>query len=209
MSLTQEIFEEQISSVAICNEPGEMSVLQNHDVSATICQRNMPDGFQNWLDHLPERKLPSARVLTRVTDLNGTITAICNSVHVPYSAHRRFLINDATMLAEQFASMMKVDVLRIRFDVVKDNACRKFHTDAVKARLVCTYRGPGTEFGMAVNGVDPQQVFSVPTGSPMVLRGSLWPEVPRSGLVHRSPPIEGENIIRLVLVIDPIFDEAE
>ncbi|MEM6422079.1 MAG: DUF1826 domain-containing protein, partial [Pseudomonadota bacterium] len=48
-----------------------------------------------------------------------------------------------------------------------------------------------------------------PTGMPILLRGKLWPESPASGIVHRSPPIEGTGATRLVLVLDPIFDLAE
>ncbi|MEM9762584.1 MAG: DUF1826 domain-containing protein, partial [Pseudomonadota bacterium] len=44
---------------------------------------------------------------------------------------------------------------------------------------------------------------------PIILRGTQWPETPRSGLLHRSPPIEGTGEARLILVIDPIFDPDE
>jgi len=48
-----------------------------------------------------------------------------------------------------------------------------------------------------------------PTGAPILLRGTLWPEHPRSGLLHRSPPIEGTGETRLVLVLDPVDDPEE
>ena len=99
--------------------------------------------------------------------------------------------------------------LRLRFDVVTGNACRKFHVDAITARLVCTYRGAGTQYGMSTDGTDPSRVFAVATGAPILLRGSLWPEEPASGLLHRSPPIEGTGETRLVLVLDPIFELEE
>jgi hypothetical protein len=44
----------------------------------------------------------------------------------------------------------------------------------------------------------------VPTGAPILLRGTLWPEQPKSGLLHRSPPIEGSGETRLLLVLDPM-----
>jgi hypothetical protein len=104
---------------------------------------------------------------------------------------------------------MSAQYLRLRLDVVTTNACRKFHIDALMARLVCTYRGSGTQYGISVDGADPARVFQVQTGSPILLRGTLWPQDPPSGLLHRSPPIEGTGESRLVLVLDPVFDPQE
>ena len=86
---------------------------------------------------------------------------------------------------------------------------RKFHMDAVVARLVCTYRGSGTQYGTSVAGGDPEVIARVATGSPIVMRGSLWPETPKSGLLHRSPPIEGSGETRLLFVLDPVSDPEQ
>ena len=116
------------------------------------------------------------------------------------------LIDDVAVLAQLFADVMRSPYLRVRLDVITTNACRKFHIDALTARLVCTYRGTGTQFGFSENGADPTDIETVPTGSPIVLRGTRWPETPSSGLRHRSPPIEGTGETRLVLVLDPITE---
>ena len=105
-----------------------------------------------------------------------------------------------------FARLAPAPYLRLRFDVVTTNACRKFHVDFITARLICTYRGPGTQYGISADGSEPRRVFSVPTGAPILLRGKLWPERPNSGLLHRSPAIEGTGETRSVLVLDPISD---
>ena len=118
------------------------------------------------------------------------------------------LVNDVAALAEVLREIMPTSHLQMRFDVVTTNACRKFHIDAVTARLVCTYRGTGTQYGISTDGAEPQKIFTVPTGAPILLRGTLWPEPPRSGLLHRSPPIEGTGETRLVLVLDPIIDDT-
>lgn len=118
------------------------------------------------------------------------------------------LVDDIAALADVFADVMHAPYLRLRLDVIKTNACRKFHIDAVTARLVCTYRGTGTQYGISTDGTEPKRIFTVPTVSPILLRGTLWPETPRSGLLHRSPPIEGTGETRLLLVLDPIVDLA-
>ncbi|MEL7183288.1 MAG: DUF1826 domain-containing protein, partial [Pseudomonadota bacterium] len=86
---------------------------------------------------------------------------------------------------------------------------RKFHIDALTSRLVCTYRGTGTQYGTSLDGDDPRRVFTVQTGAPILLRGTLWPGHPSSGLLHRSPPIEGTGESRLVMVLDPVFDQQD
>lgn len=58
-------------------------------------------------------------------------------------------------------------------------------------------------------GPPPNNIVTVPTGAPVLLRGSLWPPKPETGLLHRSPPIEETGEKRLVLVLDPIFDLEE
>ncbi|MEO1549526.1 MAG: DUF1826 domain-containing protein, partial [Pseudomonadota bacterium] len=67
----------------------------------------------------------------------------------------------------------------------------------------------GTQYGISVDGTEPARVFTVQTGAPILLRGTEWPEEPKSGLLHRSPPIEGSGETRLVLVLDPIFDPVD
>ncbi len=124
-------------------------------------------------------------------------------------AERTWLENDISDLATRFAEMMRTPYLRLRLDAISTNACRKFHIDALYARLICTYRGTGTQYGFSTDGLDPTRVFTVATAAPMVMRGTLWPQTPPSGLLHRSPPIAGSGETRLVLVLDPVFDIEE
>ncbi len=119
---------------------------------------------------------------------------------------RTWLVEDIADLSVRFAEIMRSPYLRLRLGVVNTNACRKFHIDAIMARLICTYRGTGTQYGVSNDGKEPKKVFTVATGAPMVMRGTLWPESPASGLLHRSPPIEGSGETRLVMVLDPVFD---
>lgn len=104
---------------------------------------------------------------------------------------------------------MEAPFLRLRLDRVTTNACHKFHKDAVRARLICTYRGTGTQYRVSPDGAEPRRVYTVPTGAPVLLRGTLWPQHPASNLLHRSPPIEATGETRLVLVLDPVFDPQD
>lgn len=92
---------------------------------------------------------------------------------------------------------------------ISHNACSRFHIDALTARLICTYRGTGTQYGLANAAGDPETIHTVPTGAAIVLRGKRWPSKAKLDLVHRSPPIQCTGQTRLVLVLDSIADLDE
>ena len=125
---------------------------------------------------------------------------------MPKGRERDWLEADVSAIVTTFAELMSTDYVRMRLEVVTTNACRKFHIDRIVGRLVCTYRGTGTQYGISDGNHDPVHVHTVSTGAPILLRGSLWPAVPAPGLSHRSPPIEGSGEVRLVLVLDPVND---
>ncbi|MDJ0613956.1 MAG: DUF1826 domain-containing protein [Rhizobiaceae bacterium] len=201
--------ENAVIGVAVSDEPGKFDILRQPGVAATIWRRKLPSDFQEWMDTLPVEILPSARVIIREEIARDAVEVICQSAGLPNTMQRHYFVQDVVSLAKQFSELMGTRNLRLRFDVIDDNACRKFHIDAVTARLVCTYRGIGTQYGMSSDGEEPKRIFSTPTGSPIVLRGTEWPELPASGLLHRSPPVEGTGMTRLVLVIDALPDEDE
>ena len=174
------------------------------DCAALIMQRSIPNKTVQWLTELPVDNLPSGRVTAAVDELSYVIEQICSIAKMPRCAERSWLEEDILDLAERFADVMGARYLRLRLDVNSTNACRKFHRDAVTARLICTYRGSATQIGNASNGRDPKIIKQIPICTPILLRGTLWPEHSYSHLVHRSPPIEGTGETRLLLVIDTV-----
>lgn len=174
--------------------------------AAAVWDRDVPQDTLRWLAGLDPVQLPSARVVVQSAAVKATVNHLCDIAEMPQGASRDWLIQDIARLAQTFAGLMQADYLRLRLQAVTTNACRKFHLDAITGRLVCTYRGTGTQYGTSRNGEDPQYVYTVPTGAPILLRGSLWPAIPSNGLLHRSPPIEGTGETRLVLVLDPVSD---
>ena len=195
--------------VGVADTPEGLSAIHRPDCAAAIWRRQPLSSFQDWVDRLDPAHLPRARSILRPDAVRDAVTAICETVGTPQDAERTRFVDDVAALADIFAGLMNAPFLRLRLDVVTTNACRKFHIDAVTARLICTYRGTGTQYGISADGAGPKRVFTAPTGAPILLRGTLWPESPRSGLLHRSPPIEGTGETRLVLVLDPIYDPED
>ena len=184
----------------------DLTVIRDPGCAVALCQRQPDRNVLEWLERLDSDRLPKARVILPPDRISEALEQICDISDTPDCEERKRLIDDVTELAKVFADLMKAAHLRLRFDVVTTNSCKKFHIDRITARLLCTYRGTGTQYGFSVDETEPDHILTVPTGSPIVLRGSLWPETPKSGILHRSPPIEGTGEYRSILVLDPIFD---
>ena len=206
MTLVRKIVEDADIGVGAADSPEELSAIYRLDCAAAIWRRPSLPGLQSWLDALEPEQLPRARVILRPETVREAVVQICEASGTPDCRERERLVDDTAALADIFAGLTPAPYLRLRFDVVTTNACRKFHIDAVTLRLICTYRGMGTQYGISTDGADPRRIFTVPTGAPIVLRGTIWPARPKSRLLHRSPPIDGTGETRLVLVLDPISD---
>lgn len=195
--------------VEIADEPAAFRTFLQPGCAAAIWRRQTPPEVQSWLDGIDGEALPRARVVLPTDAVDETVQHLFDTVNLPDGTERAWLQKDIVGLADILSDLMNARYLRLRLDAVTTNACRKFHIDAVTARLVCTYRGTGTQYGVSSDGDDPRRVFTVQTGAPILLRGTLWPDEPPSGLLHRSPPIEGTGETRLVLVLDPVTDPED
>ncbi len=212
MKHTREIVRDAAIGVAIADAPEGLSTIHRPGCAAVIWRRQPLRSFQNWIDRLDPSRLPRTRIVVQPGAVRDAVRQSCDMAGTPDGAERTLFVDDVAALAHGFAEITRAPYLRLRLDVISTNACRKFHIDAVTSRLICTYRGTGTQYGVAADGAEPERVFTTPTGAPIVIRGTLWPEGPPSGLLHRSPPIEGTGETRLLLVLDPLeetFDEAD
>lgn len=176
-------------------------------VPAVVWNRSFPDSVQTWLDQVDPDTLPWARVKLMARDVAAVARQACDESGLPDCLERDWLMKDVAALADSFAGIMSARRLQLRFDIITGNACKKFHTDIVKARLICTYRGPGTQYGVLTGGTEPDDIFDVRTGCPIVLRGTRWPGTASANFRHRSPPIEGLGVTRLNLVLGALDDE--
>ncbi|MCF8479897.1 MAG: DUF1826 domain-containing protein [Rhodospirillum sp.] len=179
----------------------ELSRIHGIDLGALVWRRPADEGTRRWLETLDPDALPSLRVITPVEAVPRLLAA-----RRPGNAGYEWdvLTRDIIRLAHAFGDLVGGSHLRLRLDVVTTNACRRYHMDRVPLRLVCTYRGTGTQFGPGRPGRDPDPRFMAPPWSPLLLRGIPGEVGDCPGIVHRSPPIEGMGETRLVLVLDPV-----
>lgn len=196
--------QDSVPGVRVVTAMEDLETLKCPDCAAVLWWRQPNAVFRTWIEGLDPDLLPWARIILRPEQVRETLLELCAEARTPECPERVQFIEDTVTLVTEFAALMDVPFVRLRLDVVENNACRKFHIDYVTARLICTFRGTGTQYGQSVQGADPHTILTVPTGSPIILRGNAWPEQPRVSLRHRSPPIEGTGETRLVLVLDPI-----
>ncbi|MEM9332135.1 MAG: DUF1826 domain-containing protein [Pseudomonadota bacterium] len=194
------------SVVGVSHTLEGLSLIHDEGCAAAICQRDPLPEFQTWIDNLDPRCLPKARLILPHDHVHDAINQVCDICGTPDCRERRLLVDDASALAAVFGGIVPASYIQLRLEVEDAYNCQAFDIDLVKARLVCTYRGKGTQLGLATNGEEPRQVFTVPTGAPVLFRGALWPQKPKPSLSHRSPPIETLGETRLLLVLD-LVDE--
>ena len=179
------------------------------NTAGVIWRRRLHIGMQSWLETLPVDQLPSGRIILPVLKVRSAVTELMNISEMPDCAERQLLLEDICLLAHQFDELFASAYLRLRFDVVTTNKCPKFNIDHVAARLLCTYRGVGTEYSFLDDQKRPTEIFSTPNCAAIVLRGTKWPTDCANNLVHRSPEINDENETRLLLVIEPVDNAGD
>ena len=194
------------AKVAFVDEKEGLVHLFDGNTAGVIWRRPMQERVQSWLDALPVDQLPTGRIVLPVSQVRSAVTELMNISEMPDCAERQLLLDDICLLAHEFDELFVPTYLRLRFDVMTNNKCPKFHIDYVAARLLCTYRGVGTEYSFLDDQKRPAEIFSTPDCAVIVFRGTKWPTDCTNNLVHRSPKIYSENETRLLLVIEPVDD---
>ena len=188
------------AKVACVDEKEGLVQLFDGNTAGVIWRRRVHKRMQSWLDTLPADQLPTGRIVLPVSQVRSAVTELMNISEMP---------DDICLLAHEFDELFAPTYLRLRFDVMTNNKCPKFHIDHVAARLLCTYRGVGTEYSFLDDQKRPAEIFSTPNGAVIVFRGTKWPTDCANNLVHRSPEINDVNETRLLFVIDPVDNSDE
>ncbi|MEO1304215.1 MAG: DUF1826 domain-containing protein [Pseudomonadota bacterium] len=196
------------------NRADQIATALHRATDAAIWSRTVPAGVHAWINELAAEMLPARRSVLSPDQVAACMRDAFQDVGVLLSPALRWIAEDAQALASHVARAANTPLVRMRLDPISNNACRLMHVDNIFARLICTYRGPGTELGLQSG--DSPAMAQVPTGLPIYLKGKQWPGADLAGLNHRSPPIEGTGLTRWVLVLEgcrkediyPIYDEV-
>ncbi|TYC51743.1 DUF1826 domain-containing protein [Rhodobacterales bacterium] len=172
-------------------------------VAAVIWKRDPVNAFRTWLAGLADEHLPVLRTVVPVHLVEAAVITACENYRTPLCVERDMLASDAAARALMFAKVLDIRLVRVRLDVSSEIMCPKFHVDNVAARLLCAYRGGGSEYVSDCAPDDEKRIRALPGGSVGLFRGRTWPGEEATGLLHRSPAMVSGSPARLLLVIDP------
>jgi len=166
--------------------------------------------FANEISSLMSDRI-QLRLIGSVNELSFELEHQLSLEHTP------LLKNDVVKLLQEFHAIAKVSSYRLMLAWVDNDMCRRFHTDVIDLRCICTYAGPGTIWvpdelvdrlslhsGAGNEKIisDLSQVQQCDAGDVVILKGELYPKDNTQAVVHKSPGVESEGIARLVLRID-------
>ena len=181
--------------------PHVLSAIRNSACNLAVWERRSDPCFATLLADPLEDVRFAAPLVSLKAQLEGELEA----AGYAQTIERAALIADIVALADRYAGIMELDALSVRLAVVTTNSCRKFHGDYVKARLITTYVGTGTQWinaedaELVARGEQPQRIHTLSAGDVGLFKGKMWTQNPA---IHRSPPIEGTAETRLMLVLD-------
>jgi len=189
----------------IVDEPEGLSAIGWPGTALVLWRRQVPSDLAALLDALPFDELPHLRFEAIAADRVGEVLAAALG---PRAGKLAPLLADVADLARLFARATGSAPIRLRLEAIRDDACRRFHADQVRARLLCTYRGPATEWlaardvRLAADGYvadpEPGAIRRLERFELGLFAGALSPRP----CVHRSPPLSGSGRDRLLLVVD-------
>jgi hypothetical protein len=196
-------------------DPAALGAILLPGVTLAVWQRALPHDVARWLAGLDVDAIQDLSFGCEVAALQAEVEDGLIQAGYPVGPYRDWLTRDMAGIGRQLASLLELDELVIRMEVIETDACRKFHSDRVGVRAITTYRGPGTQWlrpedaaalptGARIEKLGVQQLA---TGAVALMKGRLWEQ--ERPLTHRSPPISGTNLSRIVMVMDAPRSEAD
>lgn len=140
---------------------------------------------------------------------------------------RSALATEAAYLCTIYGDLLGCPAIGLRIEVVDRAMCPRFHVDRTGIRLMCTWRGNGTEWvdesgvdrshlGLGSNGLADEQsgllsaaavIRQAQTFDAVLLKGSLWQGNEGRGAIHRSPPVMPNQTPRVLLALDALWED--
>lgn len=192
----------------------EAGVIRDAGVHLVLLPQAPPAWVVHALDTLADEALPTLRAEGPPAQALEALLTDCRRWDAgPLGT---WLAEDLERHLAAWRELVKPTRCRLQVECPGDDACRKFHTDQVGIRLLCTYRGPGTEWvpdeavrrsRLGAHGEnddivpDPLRIQRLERFTIGLLKGDRWP-CRTPGIIHRSPPLPGGQPRRVLLRAD-------
>lgn len=202
-----------ISSHATDISPSVLHQILDPGVNLSLWQRPAQSSIVRELSTLHASNLRDVRRPTSLDSFDGDVSTLMQQQGLDPSDFEN-LRADLRRLASLFSKVSEGRDMVFRLLTTDRDDCRRFHLDRTHMRLMCTYRGPGTEW-LADAQVDRlAQARGAPNeaiirfGEPSQFE-TFWVGILKGdpgnvghGLVHRSPAIAGAGQIRVLFCLD-------
>jgi hypothetical protein len=196
-------------------DPRILHRINEPEVNLSLWQRTPLQTVAGEVAGLLATDLPDVRCRTSSATFDEDMGALLKGQGLDPQAFSGWLA-DLRGLADHFFSVGAGRDVTARLETTDHDGCRRYHVDRTHLRLLCTYRGPGTEWltdeqvdrDAQANGAPNERI--VRFGEPSrfqpfwvgILKGDAYPGNGGRGLVHRSPPIAGSGQTRLLFCLD-------
>ncbi len=197
------------------DRPAELRQILNPGVNLCLWQRPVQPEVTRELSRLRASHLPDVRCRTSPASFDDDVSTLLTQQGLDPVAFKNWRA-DLRGLADLFFSVSGERDVVLRMETTDDDGCRRFHVDRTHLRLLCTYRGPGTEWltneqvdrHAQGNGAPNEHIIRF--GEPSrfepfwvgILKGDAFPGNTGLGLVHRSPQIAGSGQTRVLFCLD-------
>lgn len=196
--------------------------IRRPDVSLWVWRRRRRENLDSYLAALATPEPLAIELVVDVPDRSNALGLALEEQGVLDCTERLCWVEDIAALIFLYARVMTVERVKVRLEEITRSSCPLFHVDTVDLRLLCTYRGAGTQWlsGSDVNveelGLQGRTIEAasrailrtgapvrrLATGWPALVKGSAFRGSERNGLVHRSPPVRPSAFPRVVLRLD-------
>ena len=191
-------------SVVTVGNPDDLERIHEPGVALVRWRRSIPEPQRAWLDAMPAAKLPTARFKARLGAVEAAVQAAFEARGDAAEPGRHMVVADIVLMAMLFSHVERTDWLAVRLEAIDNDACERPHVDMVRAWLLCTCRGEGTEFGRLTERGWRRDTALAPFEVGLV-KGLLHPTIRDGGapdLAHRSPRFAPGDSTRLLICID-------
>lgn len=200
---------------AISENPGVLRQILFPGVNLALWQRPTEVSVAEELLRLKTSDLPDMRCSTSLGAFDDDVCTLLGQRNLDSAAFINWR-RDLHGLADCYFSVCGGRDVTMRLVTTNEDGCRRFHADRTNLRLLCTYRGPGTEWlsdeqvnRLALENGAPNESI-VRHGHPLelapfwagIMKGEGYPGNRGRGLVHRSPAIGGSGQTRVLFCLD-------
>lgn len=203
-------------STCVVDSLAAFQAINMNDCSLLLWKRTAIPDIDRELEPLSDDAFPDVRTHLHADRIASSLATLITTQGYDTEAAFPNWLADMTKLAEAFCRQAQGRRVTARLETLAHTGCPRFHVDHSYLRLVCTYRGAGTEWldddqvdRVAQRSGAPNEAIvlsgkenRMPTFAVGLLKGSRYPGAADGGLVHRSPtPAPGEPV-RVLFCLD-------